>query len=368
MIYICGMKLTLQIKLLPDESQIDSLNKTILEFNAACNRISTIAYSSKTFNQFKIHALSYHPIRNSTKLSAQLAVRAISKVADGYKIDRKIKRNFRPLGSIAYDSRGLSYKNAVASISTVSGRIKVPFICHNPQYLPFIKGESDLVLKKGKYYLYQTVDIPAETIANTNDFIGVDMGQTDIAVLDDGTTYNSELLKKVRKRYSKVRASVQSKGTKSSKRLLKRLSGKERRFVSITNHTISKQIIAKAKKENKGVAIEDLSNIRKTAKSKSKKQKTELNRWSFYQLRQYLTYKALLSGVQLAVIPPAYTSQTCNSCLHIGNRNGKHFSCENCGNKADADVNAAKNISAWGRTVILPESSMLHCAVFSHVR
>ena len=29
----------------------------------------------------------------------------IAKVADAYKLDKKVKREFKPLGSIAYDSR-----------------------------------------------------------------------------------------------------------------------------------------------------------------------------------------------------------------------------------------------------------------------
>ena len=86
-----------------------------------------------------------------------------------------------------------------------------------------------------------------EVLKDIESFLGVDFGQTDIAVLSDGTNYNSKQLKKVRKKYSRVRASVQSKGTKGAKKLLKRLSGRERRFVSINNHTISKQIVAKAK-------------------------------------------------------------------------------------------------------------------------
>lgn len=207
------------------------------------------------------------------------------------------------------------------------------------------------------------IDVPKEKMADVEDFIGVDFGQTDIAVLSDGTNFNSEQLKKVRKKYSKVRASVQSKGTKSSKRLLKRLGGKERRFVSINNHTIAKQIVQKAKSENKGIAIEDLTNIRKTAQPKSKQNKTELNRWSFYQLRQYLTYKSLLAGVKLVVVPPAYTSQTCSMCNHIGIRNGKRFECKNCGNISDADFNAALNIATWGRVVNRPESSTMFCSL-----
>lgn len=357
------MKLTLKIKLLPNKEQADCLIKTIKEANIACNEISETAFKKKLYNQYKLHKEAYYRIKDSFNLSAQMVVRCISKVTDSYKLDKKVKRSFRPLGAITYDPRILTYKKNIVSIWATGGRMKIPFVCHNHNYLPYIKGEADLLFKNGKFYLFQTVEVPEEKMNDVEDFIGVDFGQTDIAVLSDGTNFNSNELKKVRKHYSKVRASVQSKGTKSSKRLLKRLSGREGRFVSINNHTIAKQIVAKAKSENKGVAIEDLTNIRKTAKPKSKQQKTELNRWSFYQLRQYLSYKSLLSGVKLVAVPPAYTSQTCSVCNHIGIRNGKHFSCKNCGNTSDADINASKNIATWGRVVNRPESSTMFCSL-----
>lgn len=358
------MKLTLQVKLLPTQEQFTSLKNTLIEANTACNEISDTAFTKKIYNQYKLHHETYHRVKSSFNLSAQMVVRCISKVCDAYKLDKKVKREFRPLGAITYDARILSYVKEGISLWTVGGRLKVPFVCHNQKYIPYIKGEADLVLKKGKFYIFQTVEVPEEYVKDIESFIGCDFGQTDICTLSDGTNFNSEQLKKIRKKYSKVRASVQSKGTKGSKKLLKRLSGRERKFVTISNHTISKQIVAKAKAENKGVAIEDLSKIRFTAKPKSKAQKTELNRWSFYQLRQFLTYKALLNGVKLAVIPPAYTSQTCSNCLHIGKRVAKKFTCENCGNISDADHNAAKNISAWGNVVNLPErESLLYCTV-----
>lgn len=358
------MKLTLQIKLLPTQEQFTFLKNTLIEANAACNEISETAFTKKLYNQYKLHHEVYHRVKKSFNLSAQMVVRCISKVADAYKLDKKVKREFRQLGAITYDSRILTYNKDLISLWTVGGRLKVPFVCHNQKYIPYIKGEADLVFKKGKFYIFQTVEVPEEEVKDVEGFIGCDFGQTDICTLSDGTNFNSKQLKKIRKKYSKVRASVQSKGTKGSKKLLKRLSGRERRFVTISNHTISKQIVAKAKEENKGIAIEDLSRIRFTAKPKSKAQKTELNRWSFYQLRQFLTYKALLNGVKLSVIPPAYTSQTCSTCLYIGKRVSKKFTCENCGNISDADHNAAKNISAWGCVVNQPErESMLYCTV-----
>lgn len=358
------MKLTLQIKLLPTQEQFTFLKNTLIEANTACNEISDIAFTKKLYNQFKLHKEVYHPIKSSFNLSAQMVVRCISKVTDSYKLDKKTKREFRPLGAITYDARILSYVKEGISMWTVGGRLKIPFVCHNEKYIPYIKGEADLVLKKGKFYIFQTVEVPEEKVKDIEEFIGCDFGQADVCTLSDGTNFNSEQLKKVRKKYSKVRASVQSKGTKGAKKLLKRLSGRERRFVSINNHSIAKQIVEKAVRENKGIAVEDLSNIRKTAKPKSKALKTELNRWSFYQLRQYLTYKAQLKGVKLFVVPPAYTSQMCADCFWIGERKGKRFSCKHCGCVADADHNAARNISTWGEVVNSPEKSdMFSCAL-----
>lgn len=364
--YLCFVKLTLKIKLLPNPEQFEHLKNTLIEANSACNVISDYAWANKVFNQFKLHKGVYHTIKRVFNLSAQSVIRCISKVADSYKLDKKTKRTFKPLGSIAYDERILSYKNDLVSIWTVGGRLKMPYVCHNPAYIPYIKGEADLVFKKGKFYLFQTVEVPEEDVSDVEEFIGCDFGQTDIVVTSDGTSFSSEGIKKVRKKYNKVRSSVQSKGTKGSKKLLKRLSGRESRFVSITNHTIAKQIVKSAKEKGMGIAIEDLSKIRKTAKPKSKAQKTELNRWSFYQLRQFISYKAQLSGVKFVAIPPQYTSQTCSCCNHIGERKGKRFSCENCGNTMDADFNASRNISAWGRVVNRPENSTLYCDLIRH--
>jgi putative transposase len=97
------MNLTLKIKLLPDCQQADLLLKTIKEANKACNALSAIGWEDKCFQQFKLHQKSYYTIKSSFNLSSQIIIRCISKVADSYKIDRKIKRTFRELGSISYD-------------------------------------------------------------------------------------------------------------------------------------------------------------------------------------------------------------------------------------------------------------------------
>ena len=361
------MKLTLKIKLLPSEAQAIALKETIVEANACCGAISDIAWDEKVFQQFRLHKRVYYPMKESFNLTSQMLIRSIAKVADSYKIDKKTKRTFRPLGGISYDNRILTYKpNDIVSIWTIGGREKIPFVCHNRNYLPYIQGEADLVFKKDKFYLFQTVDIPDTDIEDIEEFIGVDMGLIEIAALSNGKTFSSKELTTYREKRQKVRSSLQRKGTKGSKKVLKRLSGRERTTATIINHTISKQIVSIAKEEKKGIAIENLNGIRFSSLKKGKKMRSRVGKWNFNQLRQFLTYKALLNGVKLIDVPPAYTSKTCSSCLHIGKRNGKQFTCNNCNSTFDADINAAKNIALLGASINSPEKpSMLYCQVHS---
>jgi putative transposase len=365
------MKLTLKIKLLPTDEQANLLLDTMKEANTVCNAISDVAWEKKIFNNFKLHHEIYHPYKATFKLSSQILVRCIAKVADAYKLDKKTKREFRPLGSIGYDSRIMTYKpNDIVSLWAIGGRIKIPFVCHNRNYLPYIKGEADLVYKKGKFYLFQTVDVPEEDVEDIEEFIGVDFGLTTLVSTSDGIEHSADWINQYREKRQKVRSSIQRKGTRSSRRLLKRLSGKERTTATILNHTISKSLVQSAKEQGKGIAIEDLTNIRFTSKRRNKKFRTKLGRWNFGQLRNFLTYKSLLKGVQLVVVEPAYTSQTCNCCKHIGKRTNKVFKCtnQNCEvDVLDSDYNASLNIASLGRAYVNhAEKSTMYCSLHSY--
>ena len=409
--YIDSVKLTAKVHLKPTPEQAELLFQTMREANTACDRISAWAWENraadrKTFGQYKLHHGTYHDIKASTRLSAQVVVRCISKVTDAYKLDRnrvagRRERQFRPLGAITYDSRILSYKRfpagidkAIASVWTVEGRQKIPYLTgeHHARLLEYAQGEADLAYVKGKFYLLQTCDIPHEAEADRvagrfDDVIGVDLGITNIAATDDGKIFAGEDrvhggLNHLRQHRQKVRTgppggSLQSKGTRRAKQVLKRLSGRERTTVKIArrpgqNHTIARQIVAKAKAEKKAIAIEDLKGIRNSTNKKLRRSQRGMhNRWSFYQLQQFIGYKAQREGIPVYVVPSPYTSKTCTGppggcCKKIGKRNGEKFSCETCGTSY-ADTNAARNIASWGRSVIRPESSTLFCEYISFV-
>jgi putative transposase len=182
-------------------------------------------------------------------------------------------------------------------------------------------------------------------------------------------SWSGEKIQLVRDRYSKVRANLQRQRTRNSRRLRRRLQGKEQRFQKWLNHNISKQLITEAKKLNAALAFEDLTGIRDNLneKPRSKTERFRTNSWAFYQLRLFVQYKAAIAGVEVVFVAPAYTSQTCCRCGHIhpvkgkSYRNGKRFKCGHCGLEYDADVNAAVNIAALGMCVSHPERPGFSC-------
>lgn len=340
------MKLTLQIKLLPSGEQAKSLLETLKKANSACNKISEIMWEQKVWNQYKVHHLVYHPLKQATGLSAQMIVRCISKTVDAYNLNRKAKRKFKPLGAITYDIRILSYKPGnIASLWSVGGRLKIPFVCHNEKFLPYIKGEADLVTKKGKWYLFQTVEVPEDNIKDVEDFIGVDFGIVNIATTSDGKIFSGAQVDRVRKKTTEIKKKLQKAGSKSAKRHLKKLSGRERRFKKITNHTIAKEIVSVAKDTRRGIAIENLKGFRVTVR---KEQREQFGKWSFDELGKFIEYKAKLRGVTVVKVDPRNTSRACSECGHVSKSNRKsqsEFACQNCAFSCNADFNGALNIA-----------------------
>jgi putative transposase len=147
----------------------------------------------------------------------------------------------------------------------------------------------------------------------------------------------------VHDKYKHIRKNLQSKGKLG---LLKKIKHRESNIVRNTNHHISKKLVLTAKVDNAIIVLEDLKNIRTTAKT-GRKQRYSLNSWSFHQLAQMVEYKAKKYGVSIASVAPQYTSQRCSRCGHIeaSNRKQNLFQCKKCGRVEDAGVNAGFNIA-----------------------
>jgi len=180
----------------------------------------------------------------------------------------------------------------------------------------------------------------------------IDCGIKRLAVASTGKVWSAQKLLAVRDRHARVRASLQSKGTKGAKRVLKRLSKRESRYARWLNHNLSKEIVALAKKKLCGIiALEDLKYIRSRTKRWNKHANRMKHAWSFGQLQSFIEYKAALAGLTVKKVKADGTSQECHRCGEKGKRTKAKFVCTNgqtCGELLDADINAAKNIAARG--------------------
>jgi IS605 OrfB family transposase len=348
--YNSTMKLTAKIKLNPTETQRQMLLETLERANAACNYISQQAWDAKRFGRVPVHKLTYHEVRQQFGLAAQMAVRCIGKVVDAYKLNKKHLREFKTHGAIPYDSRILTYKVDEQSVSiwTLYGRQTISFLAGKRQLelLQHQQGESDLAYIRGEFYLFATCDIEEPEPDDVTEYLGVDLGVTNIATDSDGQIHSARHINNVRVRYAKLRQKLQRKGTKSAKRLLKKRSGRESRFVKDTNHCISKQLVEKAKGTQRGLALEDLTGIRKRATVR-KSQRLLLHSWPFSDLGSKIVYKAKRKGVPVEYVDPRNTSRECSVCGCVDKRHRRSqdkFLCISCGHAAHADINAAINI------------------------
>jgi IS605 OrfB family transposase len=212
-------------------------------------------------------------------------------------------------------------------------------------------GKASLFYKRGKWYFAVTIKIDNRKTTNTN-VMGIDIGLRQLAVASIKTSKDKEINRQfhngkqagfIRKKYRSLRRKL---GKLKKVKAIKTINDKEQRWMTDLNHKISRQLINLAVQEQVGTIImENLENIRKTAKSLNRADRN-LHSWTFYQLQQFIEYKAELAGIKVEYINPKYTSQGCSKCTKVkkSNRKANLYSCE-CGNHIHADLNASRNIA-----------------------
>jgi len=347
------VKLTAQVKLVVTPEQADALKRTMQAANVVCDNLSAWAWQNQTFGQYPLHKGQYAAQRLESGLTAQVIVRAIGKVADSYKLDKRTQRTFHPLGAIAYDNRILRWYvgKSQVSIWSVDGRMKLPFVCGEYQrgLLAFQQGESDLAFVNGNFYLMATVSISDPPLIETDGVLGVDLGIVQLATDSEGHAYSGEAVKACRRRAKRIRALLQSKGTKNAKKHLRKMRQRTANYQRWVNHNISKQLVKNALSSRKAIALEDLKGIRERASAFSREMKWQMGNWAFAQLGSFVVYKAKQAGIAVHYVDPRNTSRTCHACGYCDKANRKsqsQFLCLSCGRDFNADWNASLNIAA----------------------
>ena len=189
------------------------------------------------------------------------------------------------------------------------------------------------------------IAIPAMCALNTSDYIQLSIGS-----IDDFFRMRTQIKNQRKRLYSNLKYANGGHGRKKKMQATDRFTNYEKNWVRTYNHMVSKRVVDFALKHKaKYINLECLDGF-------SKKQLRDnflLANWSYYQLQQYIKYKAEKYGIVVRFVNPYHTSQICSCCGHWeeGQRVKqaeficKNPECKNYGEKVNADFNAARNIA-----------------------
>ena len=361
------------------------------QYRLACNFVSQYIFENDfvlNFNQ--LNKSLYHCVREQFNLKSQLTQSVFRTATARYKTAKEqlaqkpfrykdengeyqritrtlewlIKPVFfrRPQCDLVRDrDYSLVDNGSMLSINTLDKRVRIRFEDkHWQKYLDgtWILGTAKLLQLKGKWYLHIPVTKAVEEFGKeeVTHVVGIDRGLRFLAVTYDeqGKTEfvrGKQILRK-RHKFLEIRRQLQSKGTKSAKRALVRLSGRENRWISDVNHCISKTLVEKYGTDTLFV-VEDLTGISFAEKNLSRgvSANNDLRSWAFYQLEQFLVYKAHEACSEVLKVSAKYTSQRCPKCGSIDKNNRYHktheYRCQ-CGYRSNDDRVGAMNIQLLG--------------------
>lgn len=252
-------------------------------------------------------------------------------------------------------------QGTLISLNVLGQRIKVAF---NDKYTQdwFTQnaklGTAKLVQSSGRWFLHipVTMELDSWNKATNKHIVGIDRGLRQIMTLYDeyGNTkfFSGKSIAYKRKKFAYLRRQLQSKGTKSAKRHLKKLGQRENRWMTDVNHRLSKTLVDYYGSDTLFV-LEDLTNVTFERRYATKDATHDLHSWSFYDLENKLTYKAQMSHSQVVKVSAEYTSQRCPRCGQIRKESRNHqlhqYHCPYCGFTTNDDRIGAMNLYELGK-------------------
>ena len=369
-------------------------SKTMEQYRLACNYVSEYLFNNNfPLNKNEVQKVIYNTIREKFNLKSQMTISCIRSVIARYKTvktqmarrpykyqDQNTGEWYREVRDLTWLHKPISFNrpqvdlqrnrdwsylsSGQLSINTLDGRVKVDPICRGfNQYLDgtWKFGLAKLLKSSGKWYLHisatkEVADFNKQTVKHV---VGLDRGLRFLATSYDeqGKTafFDGQAIMRKRAKYQKLHATLQAKGTKSAKRRLKKLSGRENRWISDVNHCLSKTLVQKYG-ANTLFVLENLNGVSFERTDLPKALRNQNKSWAFYQLEQFLTYKAHLHNSEVVEVSAKYTSQRCPKCGVIKKDNRNHekheYHCDNCSYRSNDDRIGAMNIQLLGTQYI----------------
>ena len=348
-------KLTYKTRLIFNQiSDKDNLLEMLEAHNFTWNKCSIVKYTIPNNCINDIHRAFYRNFRDTEKFNnksipSQIVIQAEQSVLSAY---RSIKSNKQKLDkppekkklSIRLDKRTYSYKNGIFSIISLEKRVKCsPYIYPKLQELISKYRFCDPLLfeKNGEVWICLTFDIP-EILSQKKLALGIDLGCRVNAATSEGNLYIDKKFngEKRKLRFNKRKLQSKSKDSKSAKRHLKKLKHKEANKNKNFSHHLTNKLIKDTKADT--LVLENLKSLK--VKKNKYENKNRISQVPIYQLKQILTYKALLNEKTVIEVSPAWTSQIDNvTSKKEGDRKGRRFYAKS-GKIYDSDINGAINI------------------------
>ncbi len=260
-----------------------------------------------------------------------------------------------------------------------SNRVKLP---NGVGFVTFRKSQDiigtikniTISKKSGHWYVSFGTEreLAQKPIHPSKSAIGIDLGITKLITTSDDqyikpkNSFKANQVKLAKLQRQLNKKVLFSQNWKKQNRKIQKLH----HHIANIRHDYLHKITTTISKNHAIIACEDLkiANMSKSASdpttqhARNVKAKSGLNKSILDQgwgmMIDMLEYKQHWRGGLLVKVNPHYTSQTCFNCKHIAKKNRKtqaQFECVKCAHKANADVNAAKNILSAGHAVLSAE-------------
>ena len=238
-------KRTFKLKLTSDNPRLLDVSQKYLE---AANWLSSIIHSRhKAQNSSRLSREFYGTVREKFGLPSQLTCSLFRHVVSTYRTMRPNKQ--WNLAVYKKTNIPICWKRDF-NVSSKGLTIWGTPTTYKSRKLPEGKwSDSKLKLIGKQWYILLTIEVDIPELKETGTVLGVDSGIKNILTATDKrsnkTLYISGSdLNHRRLRLRQTKAKVASVGTRSAKRLLKRLSGKEKAVTQELLHVASKQLVA----------------------------------------------------------------------------------------------------------------------------
>jgi len=201
----------------------------------------------------------------------------------------------------------------------------------------------------GRWTVSLLVDVQIETLPESPNQIGLDLGITSLIALSNGEKVaNPKAFKAKRRKLRKAQKALSRKNKGSNNRHKARLKvAKVHAEISNARNDFIHKLTTRLVRESQMIAVEDLS-----VKNMVKNHKLALaiSDASWGELVRQLEYKCDWYGRTFVKIDRWFpSSKRCGHCGHVVDKlplNIREWDCPKCNTHHDRDINAAKNILA----------------------